>query len=186
MTPDPQPQQPQKFTNDEITAAKNIRDQITLDNIDELKSIYMAGEIVMWDELYTASPSSEQQQPGNGEEKKYPPNIEKSIDKDPICSTALFSQIKGNVAGIMFDFLGMNEAGTHIEANPATHVIAKYIYNLLQGRDEKDKEIERIKELLRKDHETITLLMCPQEMNEEQLVKAINDNWEQFKTENNL
>lgn len=49
-----------KFTQEEITAAKQTRDAIIKENIDELKSVYMAGEIVMWDEIsqspYTALP----------------------------------------------------------------------------------------------------------------------------------
>jgi len=39
------------FTNEEVTAAKATRDAIISENISELKSIYMAGEIVMWDEM---------------------------------------------------------------------------------------------------------------------------------------
>ena len=39
------------FTDEEITAAKATRDAIVKENISELKSIYMAGEIVMWDEM---------------------------------------------------------------------------------------------------------------------------------------
>ena len=40
-----------KFTNEEIKAAKQTRDAIISNNIEELKAIYMAGEICMWDEL---------------------------------------------------------------------------------------------------------------------------------------
>lgn len=38
------------FTKEEVKAAKATRDAIIEENISELKSIYMAGEIVMWDE----------------------------------------------------------------------------------------------------------------------------------------
>lgn len=38
------------FTEEEVTTAKKVRDTIISENVDELKSIYMAGEIVMWDE----------------------------------------------------------------------------------------------------------------------------------------
>lgn len=40
-----------EFTEEQVTAAKKCRDTIIAKNIDELKSIYMAGEIVMWDEM---------------------------------------------------------------------------------------------------------------------------------------
>lgn len=39
------------FTEEEVESAKNTRDAIIKGNISELKSIYVAGEIVMWDEL---------------------------------------------------------------------------------------------------------------------------------------
>lgn len=39
------------FTDEEVKAAKATRDAIISENISELKSIYMAGEIVMWDEM---------------------------------------------------------------------------------------------------------------------------------------
>ena len=39
------------FTKEEIEIAKQVRQQIIDDNISELKSVYMAGEICMWDEL---------------------------------------------------------------------------------------------------------------------------------------
>lgn len=39
------------FTPEEVKAAKATRDAIIKENIPELKSIYMAGEIVMWDEM---------------------------------------------------------------------------------------------------------------------------------------
>ena len=38
------------FTKEEVKAAKATRDAIIEENISELKAIYMAGEIVMWDE----------------------------------------------------------------------------------------------------------------------------------------
>ena len=38
------------FTPEEVKAAKATRDAIIRENIAELKSVYMAGEIVMWDE----------------------------------------------------------------------------------------------------------------------------------------
>lgn len=40
-----------KFTLREATAAALVRDQIIDDNITELKSIYMAGEVNMWVEM---------------------------------------------------------------------------------------------------------------------------------------
>ena len=41
-----------KFTDEEIKAARSVRDEIITGNMpDEIKSVYMAGEIVMWDEL---------------------------------------------------------------------------------------------------------------------------------------
>lgn len=39
------------FTPEEIKAAKQVRDEIINGDISEFKSIYMAGEIVMWDEM---------------------------------------------------------------------------------------------------------------------------------------
>ncbi len=39
------------YTQQEVAAAKATRDAITKENISDLKSIYMAGEIVMWNEL---------------------------------------------------------------------------------------------------------------------------------------
>lgn len=44
-----------KFTNEEIKAAKQTRDVIISNNIEELKAIYMAGEICMWDEMQQAN-----------------------------------------------------------------------------------------------------------------------------------
>lgn len=40
-----------EFTESEVKAAKAVRDKIIESGTDELKSIYMAGEIVMWNEL---------------------------------------------------------------------------------------------------------------------------------------
>lgn len=40
-----------QFTLEEIKAAKQTRDTIISDDVNELKSIYMAGEICMWDEI---------------------------------------------------------------------------------------------------------------------------------------
>jgi hypothetical protein len=40
-----------KFTEEEIRIAKQTRAVIVNENIEELKAIYMAGEICMWDEL---------------------------------------------------------------------------------------------------------------------------------------
>lgn len=42
---------PTAFTEKEISAAKETRDEIIKGDVPELKSIYMAGEICMWDEL---------------------------------------------------------------------------------------------------------------------------------------
>jgi hypothetical protein len=39
------------FSKEEIEVAKSMRDAIIKEGVSELKSIYMAGEIVMWDEL---------------------------------------------------------------------------------------------------------------------------------------
>lgn len=51
------------FTDEELKAAKATRDAIIKENISELKSIYMAGEIIMWDEMRTKiqQPQAEQQ-----------------------------------------------------------------------------------------------------------------------------
>ena len=40
-----------KFTDSQIKLAKEVRDTIIRDNIQELKAVYMAGEICMWDEI---------------------------------------------------------------------------------------------------------------------------------------
>lgn len=40
-----------EFTEEQVRAAKQCRDTIIAEDIDELKSIYMAGEICMWDEM---------------------------------------------------------------------------------------------------------------------------------------
>lgn len=45
------------FTGEEIAAAKATRDTIIKGDVEELKSIYMAGEIVMWSQLRQSSPS---------------------------------------------------------------------------------------------------------------------------------
>lgn len=39
------------FTEEEVKAAKSTRQVIIEENVPELKSIYIAGEICMWDEL---------------------------------------------------------------------------------------------------------------------------------------
>lgn len=48
-----------KFTHAEIKSAKFVRDSILKDDSEELKSIYMAGEIVMWDEINSNQPKEE-------------------------------------------------------------------------------------------------------------------------------
>lgn len=39
------------YTDTEVNAARATRDEVIKQNIPELKSIYMAGEIVMWAEI---------------------------------------------------------------------------------------------------------------------------------------
>ena len=39
------------FSQEEVFAAKQVRNAIINSDAEELKSIYMAGEICMWDEL---------------------------------------------------------------------------------------------------------------------------------------
>lgn len=41
------------FTQEEIETAKRMRATIIKENVEELKAVYMAGEIVMWDEMQT-------------------------------------------------------------------------------------------------------------------------------------
>lgn len=53
-------------------------------------------------------------------------------DTDPVCKTDLFKQLKGMIAGLQFDFLGLSEDGKYISSNPATHAIAKYAYHMIQ------------------------------------------------------
>lgn len=49
-----------KFTNEEIKAAKETRDALINEDMPtEMKALYMAGEIVMWDELQKSQPSDE-------------------------------------------------------------------------------------------------------------------------------
>lgn len=55
------------------------------------------------------------------------------FDSDPICNTDLFKKLKFEIASIQFNKLSLSESGTAIEANPATHAIAKYVYNLLNS-----------------------------------------------------
>ena len=45
------------FTPEEIEAAKETRAAVIKDNTPELKAVYMAGEICMWDELQNATPT---------------------------------------------------------------------------------------------------------------------------------
>lgn len=66
-----------------------------------------------------------------------------SIDTDPICDTELFRELKFAIAGFQFQHLSMNEAKTAIEANPATHRIAKYVYNKLATAAQPDKVQEK-------------------------------------------
>ena len=40
-----------KFTKEEIKTAKEVKDTIIREDVEELKAIYMAGEICMWDEI---------------------------------------------------------------------------------------------------------------------------------------
>lgn len=56
-----------------------------------------------------------------------------------------FANLKFDIATIQFNYLAMNSAGTHIEANPATHIIAEYIVQLT---NEKDKRIAELSALL--------------------------------------
>lgn len=44
------------FTQEEISAAKATRDAIIKQNVSEVKPIYMAGEICMWDEMRNKLP----------------------------------------------------------------------------------------------------------------------------------
>lgn len=41
-----------EFSEEEIESAKVVRDEIIKGNIDDLKSVYIAGEICMWDSIY--------------------------------------------------------------------------------------------------------------------------------------
>lgn len=50
MTPS-QTQALPSFTEEEVKAAKATRDQLVKERIPEIQSIYMAGEICMWDEM---------------------------------------------------------------------------------------------------------------------------------------
>lgn len=47
-----------EFTEEQVRVAKQCRDTIIAEDIEELKSIYMAGEIVMWDEMKDKNLSS--------------------------------------------------------------------------------------------------------------------------------
>lgn len=52
-TPSPALQDAVKeFSEEEIESAKVVRDEIIKGNIDDLKSVYIAGEICMWDSIY--------------------------------------------------------------------------------------------------------------------------------------
>ena len=49
------------FTEEEIKIAKKTRDVIISEGISELRAIYMAGEICMWDELQQVRTNSPEQ-----------------------------------------------------------------------------------------------------------------------------
>lgn len=48
------------FTDEQIAAARATRDAIIKENVSELKSVYMAGEIVMWADMKDKSNSDKQ------------------------------------------------------------------------------------------------------------------------------
>lgn len=63
------------FTEEEVRAAKKTRDAIINGSIsEELKSVYMAGEICMWDELRKSHPS-----PPEGALNGYSPELKEKL-----------------------------------------------------------------------------------------------------------
>ena len=67
------------FTEEEIIAAKETRDAIIKERIPELVSIYMAGEICMWDEIQN---SKNQNTPDVGGSLHHKELIEKLITEE--------------------------------------------------------------------------------------------------------
>lgn len=57
-----------------------------------------------------------------------------------------FAKIKWEVGQIQFAYLGMNEAHTAIEANPATHRIAIYIHSNYMPRPEHEAIVNALDE----------------------------------------
>lgn len=61
------------FTKEEIKIAKQTRDVIISEDVEELKAVYMAGEICMWDEL--------QQEQANGDKSKKSVGVDTAMIK---------------------------------------------------------------------------------------------------------
>ena len=86
-----------------------------------------------------------------------------------------FAQIKFAIASIQFNHLSMNEEKTAIEANPSTHRIAKYVFEMWEMQQ---KEIERLKGTIKQAFDTGHHIGGNEYYHEQ--------DWNKFKTENNL
>lgn len=66
------------FTPEEVKAAKQTRDAIIKEGTPEMKALYMAGEIVMWDQLQSQDSSSNSEK---ADEVKPPLSFNEWLDK---------------------------------------------------------------------------------------------------------
>lgn len=103
-----------KFTREEVEAAKRIRDFIIQGNIHELKHVYSAGEICMWDELHYTAPSTKELIK-DCERERYP-LLE--LSTPPVSATDMTAQEFFNHPDGMFtlDFLTKEEQETLYKA----------------------------------------------------------------------
>lgn len=124
----------------------------------------------------------------------YPEIILEEIDKhlkDPTLLNKLFSVKKSDesLSGQSDEAVDWDDVFTNapVRLHPKTEEYLRKLKLFKPGQsDEGKKENERVLKLLEKHYETITLLMCPKGLTEEQLTEIINNSWRQFKSENNL
>lgn len=77
--------------------------------------------------------SPSQQQGGGGNAEKYPKTENNPVQGE--VKKLTFTDIKWAVGEIQMNNLSIGSSGTTIEANPATHRIAEYIFDLLVRKD---------------------------------------------------
>lgn len=108
--------------------------------------IFLAG--ASWKEsLQTTTPFEVAEQGLNMKDEIAKHIANGNIDTDPICDTELFKKLKWDIGNILFNYLRMSSNGTSIEANPATHRVAKLVYGLLQSTPPAQTVLDAAKEI---------------------------------------